>query len=174
MLVAFTRRFWRLRKFWTATLPVLLLPHHIMRLRERVRRRLLSRCQPLEPGAMRARVSADVPRAVPIRSMIFLPARIANASDVTFASSPPNPIHMSYEWRLPNGDLVLEGFRDELPRALRPGAEAELTLRVLTPWDAGDYLLSVMPVQELVAWFGAVHADSALETCVRAAWHDEL
>jgi hypothetical protein len=31
-----------------------------------------------------------------------------------------------------------------------------------------------MLVQELVAWFGEVRAESALETCVRAAWHDEL
>jgi glycosyltransferase involved in cell wall biosynthesis len=174
MLLAFTQRFWRLRQFWRATLPSLLVPYRVVLLRERVRRRRLPRSTPLPRGAMRARVSADVPVAVPIRAMVRLATRVTNAGDATFVSSPPNPVHVSYQWRLPNGDLVLEGLRTELPGPLPPGEDANLTLRVLTPWDPGDYVLRLMLVQELVAWFDEVHRANALETPVRAARHDDL
>jgi hypothetical protein len=68
----------------------------------------------------------------------------------------------------------VEGMRTTLKKPLAPGETAEVTLRLLTPWEPGEYRLRITPVQELVAWFGDVDPGNALELTVRAAPHDDL
>jgi hypothetical protein len=175
MLVAFTRTFWRLPGFWRGSFPALLVPYPLARLIASARRRLLPRSEPLSPQAMRTRVSADVDEVLPVRSMLRIPARVTNAGTATLVSAPPNPVHVSYQWRDPaSGELQLEGMRTTLAKPLAPGETAEVTLRLLTPWEPGEYRLAIMPVQELVAWFGDVDPANALELTVRAGAHDDL
>jgi hypothetical protein len=82
---------------------------------------------------------------------------------------------VSYQWLDPdNGELHVEGMRTTLKKPLAPGETAEVTLRLLTPWEPGEYRLRITPVQELVAWFGDVDPGNALELTVRAAPHDDL
>ena len=43
--------------------------------------------------------------------------------------------------------------RSALPDDVAPGTEIELPLKITAPLNAGDYVLEVDMVQELVAWF---------------------
>ena len=175
MLVAFTRRFWQLPEFWRGSFGALLVPYPLARLVARVRRSLLPRSEPLSPQGMRTRVVAHVDDRLPVRSMLRVRAKVTNTGDATLVSAPPNPVHVSYQWRDPaSGELHMEGMRTTLAKPLAPGDTAEVTLRLLTPWEPGEYSLRITPVQELVAWFGDVDPGNALELTVRAAAHDDL
>jgi hypothetical protein len=100
---------------------------------------------------------------------------VTNEGNATLVSAPPNPVHVSYQWRDPaSGELRLEGMRTTLTKPLAPGETAEVTLRLLTPWQPGEYLLLITPVQELVAWFADVDPANALELSVRAGAHDDV
>lgn len=175
MLVAFTRRFWRLPEFWRDSFPPLLVPYPATRLMATVKQKRLPRSEPLSPGGMRTRIVADVDELLPVRSMLRVRARVTNAGDATLVSAPPNPVHVSYQWRdLRSGELHMEGMRTVLAKPLAPGQTVEVTLRLLTPWEPGEYRLRITPVQELVAWFGDVDPANAVEFRVRATTHDEL
>jgi putative sugar O-methyltransferase len=175
MLVAFTRSFWRLPEFWRGSFGALLVPYPLARVLAWARRRLLPRSEPLSHEEMRTRVVAAVEGPVPVRSMLSVQARVTNTGQTTLVSAPPNPVHVSYQWLDPdNGELHVEGMRTTLKKPLAPGETAEVTLRLLTPWEPGEYRLRITPVQELVAWFGDVDPGNALELTVRAAPHDDL
>jgi hypothetical protein len=51
----------------------------------------------------------------------------------------------------PTGDL--EGHNG-IPKDLRPGEEAEMTLLITAPKEPGEYTLELDMVQEAVSWFG--------------------
>jgi hypothetical protein len=175
MLVAFTRRFWRLPEFWRESFRPLLRPAALARRAASRQQRQLPRSEPLSAEGMRTRVAAHVADRLPVRSMLRIVAKVTNAGDATLASAPPNPVHVSYQWRDRAGaKLLMEGMRTTLTKPLAPGDTDEVTLRLLTPWEPGEYRLRITPVQELVAWFGDVDPDNALELTVRAAAHDDL
>lgn len=175
MLAAFTRRFWRLPEFWRGSFGPLLVPYPVTRLMVWGRRTLQPRSEPLSPHEMRTRVVARVDSPLPVRSMLRVRARVTNAGDRALVSTPPNPVHVSYQWRdAASGAVFMEGMRTTLTKPLPPGETAEVTLRLLTPWDPGEYRLRITPVQELVAWFGDIDPENALELTVRAAAHDDL
>ena len=175
MLVAFTRQFWRLPEFWRHSFAPLLVPYPAARLKAAAKQKLLPSSEPLSPGGMRTRVVADIDELLPVRSMLRVRARVTNAGDATLVSAPPNPVHISYQWFDPaTGELQMEGMRTTLARPLAPGETAQVTLRLLTPWEPGEYRLRITPVQELVAWFADVDPENAVEFRVRAAAHDAL
>jgi glycosyltransferase involved in cell wall biosynthesis len=174
MLVAFTRRFWPLRDFWRDVFPRLLVPHPLLRAIDRVPGRWTTPSEPLASEAMRARVVAQTPAVVPVRSMLPVSARVTNTGDASFVSTPPHPVNLSYQWLSPDGEPVMEGTRAELSSPLVPGASATVTLRLMTPWEPGEYRLRITPVQEHVAWFGDVDPASALDLDVRAVPHDDV
>ena len=41
-----------------------------------------------------------------------------------------------------------------IPKDLKPGEEAEMTLQITAPKEPGDYILEVDMLQEAVSWFG--------------------
>jgi hypothetical protein len=174
MLVAFTRQFWRLPEFWRGSLPRLLMPQRLVRRYQRLTRRRLPPSRPLAADAMRTRVSADVAGTLPVRSIIEIRTQLTNLGHAPLVSSPPNPVQLSYLWHTPEGEIALEGLRSELRTPLGPGASTTLPLRLLTPWEPGDYRLRIMLVQELVAWFGDVDPANALELDVQALTHDDV
>ena len=175
MLVAFTRRFWRLPEFWRGSFLPLLTPYPVARLLAWGRRRLMPRSEPLGADGMSTRVAAEVGESVPVRSMLSVRATVTNTGNAKLVSAPPNPVHVSYQWLDPaTGELQMEGMRTTLARPLAPGETAQVTLRLLTPWEPGEYRLRITPVQELVAWFADVDPENAAEFRVRAAAHDEL
>jgi abequosyltransferase len=174
MLGAFTRCFWWLPEFWRESFRALLVPAALAGLADRLRSRALPASEPLAPGAACVRIDAAIPPVVPIRSTIQLPVSVRNAGRVPLASSRPNPVHVSYVWSAAGHEPDLHGLRGELPGVLEPGASADLTLRVLTPWEPGDYTLRLTAVQEWVAWFSDLDARNALDGEVRAVVHDDM
>ena len=102
---------------------------------------------------MRTAVTCDVPGTLCARDTAKLVCSVANAGPVALRSTGPQPVHVSYRWFSPDGELVADGWRELLRRPLRRRRETDVTLRVLAPWTTGTYELRISPVQELVAWF---------------------
>lgn len=58
-------------------------------------------------------------------------------------------------WLDKDGKHTGEGeAHNGIPRDLKPGDEADVTLRITAPKEPGEYLLEVDMVQEGVSWFG--------------------
>jgi SAM-dependent methyltransferase len=69
------------------------------------------------------------------------------------------PVFASYHWLDPKGAVVVQdGVRTPLPRAVAPGADCEMTIRIDTPATPGRYTLAIDLVEEGVAWFSAAGA----------------
>lgn len=154
MLATFTRAFWWLDAFQRYALPRLLLPVPLWRaLRRRQAARRGSPMPVLESSSMRTAVTCDVPGTLCARDTAKLVCSVANAGPVALRSTGPQPVHVSYRWFSPDGELVADGWRELLRRPLRRRRETDVTLRVLAPWTTGTYELRISPVQELVAWF---------------------
>lgn len=155
MLVrAFAPRFARLRDFWLHSAPALAVPGPLQRAVACLRARAVGPSRPLTLDATRTTVTAAVPPSMPARRMVAVRSETRNEGDTRLASTPPNPVHLSYRWYERDfGEVGTYGLRTALPRPLEPGARAELELKILTPWDPGRYQLRISPVQEFVAWF---------------------
>jgi SAM-dependent methyltransferase len=70
-----------------------------------------------------------------------------------------DPIHASYHWLDSNAAIVVQdGARSPLPRAIAPGAQCTMSLRVETPSSPGRYVLAVDLVEEGVTWFSVAGA----------------
>lgn len=150
---AFAGAFWRMPVFWRDAAPWLLVPAPVERRLAARRRRPRAGPKPLEPAACSVRVDAVLPATFASRHGLDVPCSVHNAGAATLDSAGTHPIHVSYRWFDQAGDLVLEGLRAELPRALSPGASARVMLALLTPWDEGDYELRIGVLQEHVRWF---------------------
>ena len=104
-------------------------------------------------------VSIDTPATAPAASTLMCAIVVRNRSWRTWRSEGEAPILASYHWLDANGATAVEdGARTPLPRAVEPGADCAMTLRVDTPAVAGRYFLAVDLVEEGVTWFGAAGA----------------
>jgi hypothetical protein len=84
----------------------------------------------------------------------LLQMKIKNTSNATWPASGRNPVHLSYQWRLHDSQLVVgDGLRTYLPEDVAPGKTVILPLLVRTPKEPGELVLGVSLVQEQVAWF---------------------
>jgi hypothetical protein len=90
-------------------------------------------------------------------------------------SAPPCPVHLSYKWLEPTSGAQLpgiEGLRTTLPRALPPGEDLNVMIRVQAPAVPGEYELRVTMVQEFVAWFDDLDGGNAFSARVTIAGAD--
>jgi 2-polyprenyl-3-methyl-5-hydroxy-6-metoxy-1,4-benzoquinol methylase len=78
---------------------------------------------------------------------------VQNNSSERIASTGKEPIHLSYHWLSDTGDMVVfEGERAPIPM-IRAGQKDDVTMQVLPPTKAGEYILQIVLLQEQVAWF---------------------
>ncbi len=98
----------------------------------------------------------------PLRSGARTNVRIAvtNRGDATWSADIPTElagrIRIANHWLAPDGTtLVNDDGRAELPRTIAPGERAEVTMTITPPRHAGDCLLEIDLVQELVTWFAS-------------------
>jgi hypothetical protein len=93
---------------------------------------------------------AHIPAEVATSSTIAVAVAVRNTGDRVW---PASQVFVSYHW-LRDGRLVVwDGKRTLLPRDLRAGSRAPLSVQVATPADPGSYVLILTLVHEHVTWF---------------------
>lgn len=109
---------------------------------------------PEERGRFKLEI-LDAPDAVSASSRFNVTTEIINNSSSIIATSPPNPIYLSYHWlRPPSGEIeVLDGLRTKIFPRLPVGEQRQLPMLVEAPQGTGRYRLRVTMVQEGIAWF---------------------
>jgi phosphoglycerol transferase MdoB-like AlkP superfamily enzyme len=95
-------------------------------------------------------LAADPPRVGFAGQTVYRRVVVRNDGSLAWGGA----FRVSYHWRDRQGRLVeFEGERTELPAPVRPGASAEVALRILLPARAGLYRLEIDLVHEAVRWF---------------------
>jgi hypothetical protein len=66
---------------------------------------------------------------------------------------PASLVFVAYHWFRDDKVVVWDGERTRLPRDVRAGGRASLSVRVTTPAEPGTYVLQLTLVHENVSWF---------------------
>lgn len=93
---------------------------------------------------------AHIPAEVAAGVKIAVPVILRNNGNKVW---PASQVFVSYHWFRDDRAVVWDGERTRLPRDLRAGGRAALSVRVATPREPGSYVLKLALVHELVAWF---------------------
>ena len=107
------------------------------------------------PGsACKVRIEAqNPPPTMPAAAHAMIDVTIRNVGAGILASSPPNPVNLSYRWQPRDNSPMLEGVRTLLERQIPPGHSLSARMQVRAPVTPGSYQLRITLVQEWVAWF---------------------
>jgi SAM-dependent methyltransferase/uncharacterized protein YbaR (Trm112 family) len=81
----------------------------------------------------------------------FRSFRVRNSGTAPLATVGEKPFHLSY-WLEDASGARREGLRSRFPIPLQPGHELTIPLRIEAPMAEGQYRITVMLVQEYVAW----------------------
>jgi SAM-dependent methyltransferase len=113
----------------------------------------------LPPSAFRAKLRIlQAPVQVAAGSRQLLTVRVRNLSECVWPGVENldglHPVRVGVRWhREPDGLVIEDGGRADLPRPLAPGEELDLELAITAPRAPGTFNLEIDLVQELVAWF---------------------
>ena len=78
---------------------------------------------------------------------------IENRSSFDWVTGAEQPVFASYHWLDPVGNMVVyDGVRTNLPALIQPLGRAQVTVSIVPPATAGNYMLEVSLVHEGVAW----------------------
>ena len=91
-----------------------------------------------------------IPAEVAAGVRIAVPVTMRNSGNRVW---PASQVFVSYHWFRDDRLVVWDGERTPLPRDLRAGSRAALSVRVATPAEPGSYVLKLTLVHELVTWF---------------------
>lgn len=83
--------------------------------------RAIGPSRPLPLDATRTTVTARVPPSMPARRMVAVPSETCNEGDARLASTPPNPVHLSYRWYRDADDVGTYGLRTVCLARSSPG-----------------------------------------------------
>lgn len=123
----------------------------------------------LQKDQIRAKVEANIPKAMKSGNKTPVQCVVKNCGDGFFFSAPPFPVHLSYKWLHPNGVVVAaagEGIRREFTRGLPPQASEKCWMEVMPPPVTGEFILRITLVQELVTWFDEVDLANSYSSMV--------
>lgn len=137
--------------------------------------RLWAISDPLPPEVCRIRIEASPPTTMEAGGIIEFECLCHSLTGAILISAPPCPVHLSYKWLEPTSGAQLpgiEGLRTTLPRALPPGEDLNVMIRVQAPAVPGEYELRVTMVQEFVAWFDDLDGGNAFSARVTIAGAD--
>lgn len=89
---------------------------------------------------------------------------LRNDSNRLLSSRQPYPVHFSYHWEdATTGAMVIyDGLRTQLTSPCKQNSTQDYDLTIRTPETPGDYLLKVLPVQEMVDWYNTANQSSIL------------
>ena len=120
---------------------------------------------PLPDGGFKAQISLpDPPAKLRAGQKEVITVKVKNMSNVVWwlrggetNDRPDNKFYIAVgnHWLDKDGKRMeeIEGHNG-IPKDLKPGEEAEMTLQITAPKEPGDYILEVDMVQEAVSWFG--------------------
>lgn len=121
-----------------------------------------SQCQSIDrdthpvnvPKLVRYRWLLDyLPRQIEVEKTFTGNVRLENVGISTISSQTHPPIFISYHWRSPEGEILInDGYRTPLPIDLLPGRQLTLPILIYTPDRPGLYLLEITMVNEGVCW----------------------
>jgi hypothetical protein len=116
---------------------------------------------PLEQRRMLQIEVVKAPSLVCASSEFQTVLSVINNSELRISSRDPFPIHISYHWinRSTGETAVFDGKRTKIHPELLMGQKVEKHVAVISPNNAGEYILRLTFVQEGVAWFDADGAD---------------
>jgi len=81
---------------------------------------------------------------------------VSNTGTVAWSAAGATPVHLSYHWLGPTGQVVVwDGLRTNLPADIAPGQAAVVAVSVASPPTTGPYTLRMDLVQEAVTWFSS-------------------
>jgi len=95
-------------------------------------------------------VDTHIPGEVVAGTKIAVPVTVRNSGDQLW---PASEVFVSYHWFRDDRLVVWDGERTRLPRDLRAGSRAAVSVHVATPSEPGAYVLTLTLVHELVTWF---------------------
>ena len=130
-----------------------------------------STMEAMDPSSMRARIEADLPGAMRVRSVVSVACTVRNDGDVALSSAQPHPVFVCYRWYDSLGHLseAERWIHTPLPGTLEPGATMPVSVRIAAPQHEGGYRLRVTLLQSEVAWFDDVDGSNGLEATVDVA-----
>lgn len=152
---------WRVHPFWWAAEPA----YRVRAIRlaietpgprpAKARVRYLGRYEPPVAGFGREVLSAPLPPYGYAGGGVLVPLRLRNTSSFEWTSDAVLPVQLAFRIEPADGGpgLIGEG-RTRLPRAVAPGEEVAVTVRVDLPPIPGEYRVTIDLVLEDVAWFG--------------------
>ena len=131
--------------------------------------RLWAIADPLQRQDCRVHIEAEFPESADPGSTFEVHCSVTNLGSAIFVSAPPHPVHLSYRWCLPDGSTAdkREPLRSWLTRGLPPRTTGSYRVLVQAPQEAGEYILRVTLVQELVAWFDLLDEANCVSHPVR-------
>jgi hypothetical protein len=110
----------------------------------------------LSAHAMAVQISAALPDRMRAGTEVVVRYSLRNVGSAWLVPSRPHAVSASYRWYDAKGNQVgrdTTALRTPLPRSLGPKDTTSTVLRVRAPQRAGDFVLMITLVQELVGWF---------------------
>lgn len=144
---------WRAPRFWTRTLPYLLIPHPWARRGRALRLRLtpMRPIRPMPPGSPAAAIGVALPTEATAGADLELAVSL-HATRRTLRSHPPAPVHLAVDWIGADGSTERPTRLVMLARPSRPVRRGRVqpsavALRTAAPWAPGTYRLRLALVQ---------------------------
>ena len=111
---------------------------------------------PLHPEYRAVFLNQNTPAKMTASDTIKVSVRLRNEGTRTWLCSGSNPFRLASRWYDSDNRevLVTVAYHTGLPADAPPGAEVELTAKVMSPTAAGRYRLCWEMVHEGVTWFG--------------------
>ncbi|MCG8454833.1 MAG: hypothetical protein MI919_01020, partial [Holophagales bacterium] len=113
--------------------------------------------------------ACEAPAEVRPEEELLALGRLVNASAEVWNHTGAARIRLSHRWRTPDGSLVAEGERTDLPRPIAPGEELVAWSKARAPSQPGEYQLVLEMIYENVDWFGQRRPESVCRSAVRVA-----
>lgn len=115
--------------------------------------------------AGRLTVAHEPPATIAAGSDWTIPVAIENASRAVWCSTSQFPVHVCYHLHRRTDEglrlVSYDNLRTLLPRAIDPGSQAVVPLRVSAIETPGDYVVEIDLVHEYVSWFAPHHFTGA-------------
>lgn len=122
---------------------------------------------PLTERACRTTLQAAPPASVREGETVEVAWTLTNRGGAILPMAHPHPVRVGARWFGADGTLLADGERALLSASLPPGRSTSGTIALTAPPGAGERVLRIAPVQELVRWFDDVDPANGLEARVR-------